>query len=66
MMALLLISLQYCYSAEKRIVLSTGISILLNSGIKTGRISNDLPVIYGNVQQIERVLQKNCVKRKIW
>ena len=49
-----LISLQYCYSAEQRVVLSTGIGIPLQFwNRKTGRISKDLPVAYGNVQQLE-------------
>ncbi len=49
-----LISLQYCYSAEKRVVLSTSIGIPLPFwNRKTGRISKDLPVLYGNVQQLE-------------
>jgi hypothetical protein len=49
-----LISLQYCYSAEQRVVLSTGIGIPLQFwNRKTRRISKDLPVTYGNVQQLE-------------
>jgi hypothetical protein len=49
-----LISLQYCYSAEQRVVLSTGIGIPLQFwNRKTGRISKDLPICYGNVQQLE-------------
>jgi len=49
-----LISLQYCYSAEQRVVLSTGIGIPLQFwNRKTSRISKDLPVVFGNVQQIE-------------
>jgi len=49
-----LISLQYCYSAEQRVVLSTGIGIPLQLwNRKTGRISKDLPDYYGNVQQLE-------------
>jgi Arm DNA-binding domain/Phage integrase SAM-like domain len=49
-----LISLQYCYSAEQRVVLSTGIGIPLQYwNRKTRRISKDLPLAYGNVQQLE-------------
>lgn len=49
-----LISLQYCYSAEQRVVLSTGIGIPLQFwNRKTGRISKDLPAFYGNVQELE-------------
>jgi site-specific recombinase XerD len=49
-----LISLQYCYSAEQRVVLSTGIGIPLQYwNRKTGRISKDLPLVYGDVQVLE-------------
>jgi len=49
-----LISLQYCYSAEQRVVLSTGVGIPLQFwNRKTRRISKDLPEDYGNVQQLE-------------
>jgi len=49
-----LISLQYCYSAEQRVVLSTGVGIPLQFwNRKTGRISKDLPSTYGDVQQLE-------------
>jgi integrase len=49
-----LISLQYCYSAEQRVVLSTGIGIPLQYwNRKTGRISKDLPLDYGNVHHLE-------------
>ena len=49
-----LISLQYCYSAEQRVVLSTGIGIPLQFwNRKTRKISKDLPPAYGNVEQLE-------------
>ncbi len=58
-----LISLQYCYSAEQRVVLSTGIGIPLQYwNRKTGRISKDLPVIYGNVQQLETSITEKLRK----
>ncbi len=55
-----LISLQYCFSAEQRVLLSTGIGIPVNFwNRKTGRISKDLPVAYGNLQDLEkRVTEK--------
>ena len=58
-----LISLQYCYSAEQRVVLSTGVSIPLQFwNRKTGRISKDLPLAYGNVQEIETSLTEKLRK----
>jgi hypothetical protein len=49
-----LISLQYCYSAEQRVVLSTGIGIPIQFwNRKTGRIAKDLPLDYGKVQDLE-------------
>ncbi len=40
-----LISLQYCYSSEQRVLLSTGIGIPIQFwNKKTRRISKDLPI----------------------
>ena len=61
------IALQYCFSAEKRVVLSTGISIPIHFwNKKTGRLSKDLPPDYGNVQELETTLPKSSAKPKIW
>ncbi len=58
-----LISLQYCYSAEKRVLLSTGIGIPIQFwNKKTGRISKDLPIAYGNVQQFETTITEKLRK----
>jgi hypothetical protein len=58
-----LISLQYCYSADQRVVLSTGIGIPLQFwNRKTGRISKDLPGVYGNVQQLETSISEKLRK----
>ena len=49
-----LISLQYCYSAQQRDELSTGVGIPVQFwNRKTGRISKDLPSTYGDVEQLE-------------
>jgi hypothetical protein len=51
------ISLQYCFSAEKRVVLNTGISIPFQYwNKKTGRLYKDLPFEYGNLQELEKNL----------
>jgi len=58
-----LISLQYCYSAEQRTVLSTGIAIPLQYwNKKTRKISKDLPAIYGNVEQLESTISEKLRK----
>ena len=58
-----LISLQYCYSSEQRVVLSTGIRIPLQFwNRKTGRISKNLPVAYGNLQQLEKDITEKLRK----
>ena len=58
-----LISLQYCFTAEQRAVLSTGIGIPLQFwNKKTGRISGDLPLVYGNVQHLELGLTEKLRK----
>ncbi len=50
-----LIYLQYCLSAEKRIILSSGISIPIQYwNKKKGRLSKELPSIYGNVAELEK------------
>ena len=57
------IALQYCFSAEKRVVLSTGISIPIHYwNKKTGRLSKDLPPDYGNVQELETALTQKLRK----
>lgn len=57
------ISLQYCFSAEKRVVLNTGISIPFQFwNKKTGRLSKDLPPNYGNVQELETNLTEKLRK----
>jgi hypothetical protein len=58
-----LISLQYCYSAEQRVVLSTGVGIPLNFwNRKTGRISKELPTNFGNVQELEIAITEKLRK----
>ena len=58
-----LISLQYCYSSEQRIVLSTGVGIPLQFwNRKTGRISKDLPSAYGDVQELEASITEKLRK----
>jgi integrase len=49
-----LISLQYCHSATKRAIIGTGVAIPPQYwNKKTGRLSPDLPVQYGQVSKIE-------------
>lgn len=49
-----LIFLQYCYSTEQRILLSTDIPIPSNYlNKKTGRIAENLPSQYGNVNELQ-------------
>jgi hypothetical protein len=58
-----LISLQYCYSAEQRVVLSTGVGIPLNFwNRKTGRISKELPTNFGNAQELEIAITEKLRK----
>jgi len=58
-----LISLQYCYSAEQRVVLSTGVGIPVQFwNRKTGRISKDLPSTYGDVEQLEAAITEKLRK----
>lgn len=57
------VSLQYCHSADKRVVLSTGISIPFQYwNKKTGRISKDLPPEFGDVQILETSLTQKLRK----
>lgn len=57
------ISLQYCFSADKRVVLSTGINIPFHYwNKKTGRLSKDMPQDYGNVQELENNLTERLRK----
>jgi hypothetical protein len=57
------ICLQYCFSAEKRVVLSTGISIPIQYwNKKTGRLSKDLPTGFGNVPELENNLTEKLRK----
>lgn len=57
------VSLQYCYSADKRVVLSTGINIPFQYwNKKTGRISKDLPSEFGDVQILETSLTQKLRK----
>ncbi|HMO60780.1 MAG: site-specific integrase [Lacibacter sp.] len=57
------ISLQYCFSADKRVVLSTGISIPPQYwNRKTNRISKDLPLEYGSLPEMETVLTQKLRK----
>lgn len=52
-----LIFLQYCHSAEQRILLSTDIPIPQNYwNKKTGRIAENLPSPYGNVSELQESL----------
>ncbi len=49
-----LIFLQYCHSAEQRVLLSTGVPIPPNYwNKKTGRISESLPSKYGSVNELQ-------------
>jgi hypothetical protein len=57
------ISLQYCFSAEKRVLLNTGVKIPIQYwNKKTGRISKDLPGEYGNLQMLETALTNQLRK----
>jgi hypothetical protein len=58
-----LIFLQYCHSADQRVLLSTGVSIPPNYwNRRTGRISKELPSIYGNVESLEKDLTEKLRK----
>jgi integrase len=52
-----LISIQYCHSQNRRVVISTGIAIPPKYwNKKTRRISADLPEQYGKVNDLEKIL----------
>jgi hypothetical protein len=54
-----LIFIQYCYSSNKRILLSTDISIPpFYWNKKTDRISENLPAEYGNILSLETALRE--------
>jgi hypothetical protein len=54
-----LIFLQYCHSAEQRILISTDVSIPQNYwNKKTERIAESLPSQYGNVSDLQRSLNE--------
>src|SRR5450432_1241692 len=58
-----LIFLQYCHSAEQRILLSTDVPIPSNYwNKKTGRISDSLPPKYGNVNELQLSLTEKLRK----
>jgi hypothetical protein len=57
------ISLQYCFSAEKRVVINTRISTPFQFwNKKTGRLSKDLPSSYGDVPELENNLTEKLRK----
>lgn len=52
-----LIFLQYCFSAEQRVLLSTDIAVPPSFwNIKMGRVSKELPNIYGDAKVIDNLL----------
>lgn len=52
-----LIFLQYCYSADHMVLLSTGVAIPPNFwNRKSGGISKELPPVYGNIEFLEKRL----------
>lgn len=58
-----LIFVQYCHSADKRILLSTGVAIPPNFwNKKTGRISESLPEEFGDAQQLQIILIQHLRK----
>src|SRR5688500_1997176 len=58
-----LIFLQYCHSAEERVLLSTGVSIPPKYwNRRNGRISKELPSIYGDVESLEKDLTEKLRK----
>ncbi len=53
------ISIQYCYSSDKRTLLFTGLSVPARYwNKKLMRISSDLPAEFGKADQINRQLQQ--------
>src|SRR5580693_1667447 len=58
-----LIFVQYCHSAEKRVLLSTDIAIPPSYwNKKTRRIANNLPDSYGNVESLQKILTEQLRK----
>ena len=58
-----LIFLQYCHSAEQRVLLSTDIPIPANYwNKKTERITENLPAQYGNVNELQICLTEKLRK----
>jgi hypothetical protein len=58
-----LIFLQYCHSGDQRVLMSTGVSIPPNYwNRRTGRISKELPSIYGDVESLEKALTEKLRK----
>ena len=54
-----LIQIQYCYSSEKKTLLSTGIAIPPNYWVKKRLcISDNLPTTYGNYRQLNTELKR--------
>jgi hypothetical protein len=52
-----LISVQYCHNQFRRVIVGTGVAIPPKYwNKKTGRISNDLPSEFGNVENLENLL----------
>ncbi len=58
-----LIFIQYCYSADERTLLSTGVAIPANFwNRKTTRISTSLPIKYGDATTLQNILTENLRK----
>lgn len=58
-----IIFIQYCYSAEERTLLNTGIAIPANFwNRKTSRISNNLPVKFGDATILQNTLTERLRK----
>lgn len=57
------IFLQYCYSADKRALISTGAAVPPSYwNKKSGRISKELPAVYGDVKFLEKHLTEKLRK----
>lgn len=57
------VSLQYCFSGEKRVLLNTGVKIPIKYwNRKTGRISKDLPGEFGDLLMLETALTNQLRK----
>lgn len=58
-----MIFLQYCYSAQRRVLISTGIAIPPSYwNARTSSISQQLPTEYGNVDTLETALREKLRK----